>query len=89
MLKVIYEKVMACVNIGSYGLSKHFLSTIGLRQGDNLSGILFIYYVNDVVEHLIDRGESEPLVVGELLVSAMMYAGDLCILAETEKCLQR
>lgn len=88
MLKSIYDKVTACVKLGGDGLTTHFSSTIGLRQGDNLSGILFIYYINDIAEHLLDSGE-EPMVVGELLISVLLYADDLCILAQTEKGLQR
>lgn len=51
MLKSIYSQVSACVKAYT-NVSDFFEVALGLKQGEPLSPILFILFVNDVTENL-------------------------------------
>lgn len=87
MLKEIYRKVEACVKIDSHRVTETFKSTLGVRQGDNLSGVCFIIFLNDLGDYLLSHG-AEPVVIGQLYVSILLFADDLSILAKTARGLQ-
>ena len=53
MIKSIYSKVQSCVRLSSsMQLSDFFDVTVGLKQGEPLSPILFILFINDIAENL-------------------------------------
>ena len=58
----------------------------GLRQGYNLSPLLFIIFIDELAEHIqkLNRG----VVVGYNNVSILMYADDIFLIAETGTNLQ-
>ena len=49
----IYQKAKACVKLGNI-ISKSFLCNVGVRQGDNISPLLFSFFINDF-KHFISR----------------------------------
>jgi hypothetical protein len=69
------------------GLSKPFLSTRGIKQGDVLSPLLFSIFINKIVEKL-DDCESDPIHVGNSKLSCLLYADGLVILSSTPDGLQ-
>ena len=48
-LQSMYENVKACV-IFKQKISSSFPSQIGLKQGDPLSALLFVFFINDIVQ---------------------------------------
>ena len=38
--------------------SEYFASNVGVRQGENLSPLLFSLYINDLEEYLLDNGNN-------------------------------
>ena len=97
----MYSKAKACVRVGS-NVSPTFRCTTGVRQGDNLSPLLFAIFVNDFEEHLRKHctglsfaAEQIRLVLSDedvevfLKLYTLLYADDTILLAETESDLER
>ena len=51
LLKSIYTSVKACVRY-EHEFSAFIESKIGLKQGDTSSPLIFMMFVNDVIEHI-------------------------------------
>ncbi|XP_074661598.1 uncharacterized protein LOC141914230 [Tubulanus polymorphus] len=89
----MYKHIKSMVHVQGQS-SGCFLSNIGLRQGENLSPVLFSIFVNDLEASLIESGcqgisspfENEDLWV-QLLV--LLYADDTILLADSASALQK
>ena len=60
MLKIVakmYEGVKSRVFTGNIKL-EYFASNAGVRQGENLSPLLFSQYINDLEEYLLANGNN-------------------------------
>ena len=62
----MYEGVRSCVFTGNMK-SNYFTSNAGVRQGENLSSLLFSLYINDLEEYLLAK-------VTTSLISKMRFA---------------
>lgn len=63
--------------------SREFRTTKGVRQGCNLSGLLFNIYLHELPERLIGG-----IVINGTKINILMYADDLAIVAESRDQLQ-
>ena len=68
------------------GVTPYFSSLVGVRQGCNLSPMLFNLFVNDIFD-LFDNAKCYPVKLHAKLIHCLMYADDLLILSETENVL--
>ena len=83
MLKIIialYSNTSSCVKLNNV-CSDIFLLNRGLRQGDSLSPVLFIFYINNLAGGLSKNDSSKS-------INILQYADDLAIFAESEELLQ-
>ena len=94
VIQNMYSSAKSCVRANGQ-LSDFFKCTAGVRQGENLSPILFAIYINDFQGFLSQKIEglksmndllSEFDVYAKLCV--LLYADDTVILTESEKDLQ-
>ena len=101
VVKNIYTKAKSCVKIGNK-ISDFFPCRIGVRQGENLSPLLFALYLNDFESYLSNHytGLNELFQEGNrslkdenidvfMKLYCLLYADDTAILAESENELQK
>lgn len=75
----------ACVEIAGY-VTDVFTMENGIRQGDVLAPTMFNIYVDSLLQDIKASGLGVQF--GDELISALMYADDLTIMASTEEDLQ-
>ena len=96
----LYEHAKSCVKKGN-DISEFFLCNIGVRQGENLSPLLFSFFLNDFARHIGSKynGLSNVSRLCSNLLSdedvevfvrlfVLLYADDTIVLAESEQELQ-
>ncbi len=84
-IKGIYHKAFCAVRMNGV-LSEWFESTIGTKQGDNLSPNCFSMYLNPLLTDLKSSGLGVH--IENDIISVLAYADDLVLIAESEADLQ-
>ena len=97
----LYENAKSCVRKNGK-LSENFACNVGVRQGENLSPLLFAIYLNDFEKYLKDNYSGLTLVGEEadrmlsdenievfIRLYILLYADDTVIMAESPNELQR
>lgn len=77
----MYENMKCCVKSAGK-LSEFFKNSIGPLQGEVLSPIRFLWYVNDF-EMEFFRSGNVPIHMQELNLFVLMFADDLAIFSES------
>ena len=83
LLQDMYSKASAVVKIDTE-VSNPFSCSTGVRQGCNLSPLLFILFLSDLEEHMKVWG-AKGILMSNLRVNILMFADDVVLLAETAK----
>ena len=93
-VKAMYRNIKSCVSLNGKS-SPLFQCQVGLREGDNLSPILFSLYLNDLNDHLTSnasRGVTIDVEIDNMVhflnIFLVMYADDTVLLAESKTELQ-
>lgn len=91
VIKNLYSEIKSCVRVDGV-FSDYFVSFKGLRQGENLSPLLFALFVNDLEKYLLDQG-CTPLNFGDDILNTMslfvlLYVDDTVILSDNKANLQ-
>ncbi len=85
-LQSLYNNVKYCVRLN--GIKSDFFDVkCGLRQGCLLSPLLFNLFINDLAIEIKSLDLGVP--VGEDSISILLYADDICFIAENERNLQK
>ena len=85
LIESMYQGIKCSVKL-SNGTTPLFNSYVGLRQGCNLSPMLFNLFINDIFHIFYDNGSGcFPVTLGKHKLNCLMYADDLLILSETEQ----
>lgn len=90
-LKVVqsmYNNIKSCISINGNN-SDFFYSNIGLRQGENLSPVLFSIFLNDLEHYLLANSDINLSMDDEnlnvfLKIVVILYADDTVVFAHTE-----
>ena len=95
VLQNMYSDIKSCVTIRGDD-SPFFCSNRGVRQGDNISPVMFSLFLNDLEDHLIsDRINGIPIECGDELlffyirIFILLYADDTVILSDNEEDFQK
>jgi hypothetical protein len=86
LIRDMYSRLQVSVNVLN-GLSIPFKSSVGLKQGCNLSPLLFNLFINNLVD-IIDSGNPNAPHLDKIPVSCLLYADDLILISESEQGLQ-
>ena len=65
------------------GLTQAFPTTIGLKQGCNLSLILFNLFINDI-NNIFDEMSGQPAQLADILVNSLLHADNLILLVRKQ-----
>lgn len=91
IIKNMYGNIKLCTKTQSHHTDL-FASHVGVRQGDNLSPILFNLYVNDLPQYINTMENTDPLLLGNTKLNCLMYADDIVLLSTSriglQKCIQ-
>ena len=82
----MYTVVKSCIRYHSCR-SRFFNSHVGLKQGDPSSPLLFMMFINDIVQHINDDF-NEIFSFQELRLFILLYADDAVLFAKSPKVLQ-
>ena len=82
----MYTLVKSCIRYHSCR-SRFFNSHVGLKQGDPSSPLLFMMFINDIVENINDDF-NEIFSFQELRLFILLYADDAVLFAKSPKVLQ-
>ena len=83
----LYQNLHGCVKINGE-ISDKFKISIGLRQGCNLSPMLFNLYIDDL-NRLLIRANNDPVTLNGINITSLMYADDMMLLSSSESGLQK
>lgn len=97
MIYNLYSDIKSCVSGDNNILSPFFESKKGVRQGENLSPVMFAIFLNDLASYLLNLNNTgveisvrnEQNLVTYLKILALLYADDTALLSETETDLQK
>jgi hypothetical protein len=85
----LYESVLGCLRL-AHDLSDFIQSTIGVKQGCPLSSSLFGIYIDELESFLHDHiQDGDGCLLHQVLISLLLFANDLILLASTLEGLQR
>ena len=87
ILKSMYSSLKSCVQVPA-GFSTFFPSLVGLKQGCNLSPMLFNFFINDFAENL-DPILCDAPSLHNLGVNCLLYADDMVLISESKEGLQK
>ena len=82
----MYKNINACVKYDD-GISTIFHCSKGVRQGCNLSPLLFSLFINDIEDCLV-KSHYRGIRINGMNICCLMYADDMVILSDDALCLQ-
>ena len=85
-IDAIYRSPSARVILNDYS-TDYFDCPLGVKQGDTISPTLFSIFINDLAKELKDSNLGVSL-NENLIVSTLLYADDIVLLADNEENLQ-
>ena len=85
LVQSLYSNLSSCILVKG-GLSTKFPSLVGVKQGCNLSPLLFNMFINDLVE-LFPISDNTP-VLSSIGINCLLCADDIVLLSKTKEGLQ-
>jgi len=87
MLQKIYENVKLCLRVGG-SLSDFFNSYSGVKQGEPLSPLLFLFFINDMHDAIYD-GNVDMFDLDDIKMFLLLFADDTVLFSQTKEGLQK
>ena len=83
VVKAMYEQHQAQVKVNGQ-IGEPFEIATGTKQGDTLSPLLFIIFINDLAELLKQQGLGIKIEGVEKKLTTLLFADDICIIAKNK-----
>ena len=84
LLIAMYSNLCSCVKIDKQKCTSNFKCNIGTRPGCKLSTILFILFINDLIDELNDSGiQGIQISAEDPDVLTILYADDMANVGDT------
>lgn len=87
LIRKLYSQSTFAVR-GGFGLTEEIQLLRGVRQGCPLSSLLFNVFINDILSENVRNGLGVETPGLEGFISGLLFADDLCLLADSEAELQ-
>ena len=81
-LQSMYENVKSCVKVKPK-LSHFFPSQIGLKQGDPLSALSFVFFINDIVQKVATDDDQDSFSLSDINLFMLLYAIDVVLFGKS------
>ena len=94
IIKTMYANAKSCVQLDG-DLSDFFTCNIGVRQGENLSPLLFSIFLNDLADFMSDKTKGVQLEYSAenldcyIKLFVLLYADDTILISESPEDLQK
>jgi hypothetical protein len=85
LLKIYYDKLAGKIKINNI-FSKLFRLMRGVKQGGVLSGALFNFFINDLIEECYQSGVGAVFI--DIIVAILVFCDDICLLSPNENEMQ-
>ena len=87
-IQSMYENVKICVKFKNR-ISRSCSSNIGLKQGESLSAILFVFFINDLVQNVAHDDIQSSFSLHDVNLFMLLYADDVVLFAKSPEALQQ
>ena len=77
MLQSIYKSVKSCVKVNGH-LTDYFESYMGVKQGEPLSPLMFIFFLHDISSS-INNNHIDSISLDEIHIFMLLFADDTVI----------
>ena len=74
MLQAIYKSVKSCVKVNGH-VTDYFESYMGVIQGEPLSPLMFIFFLNDI-SSAINNNHIDSISLDEIQIFMLLFADD-------------
>jgi len=85
LLRIYYDKLAGKIKVNNK-LSTIFILSRGVKQGGFLSGTLFNFFINDLIEECYKAGVGAVYI--DLIVAILVFCDDICLLSIDESDMQ-
>lgn len=87
LVKCMYSSVEICVK-HDHNVSETFMSYQGVKQGEPMSPLLFLFFINDFMSNYTPNNPNDLISIETIILFSLLFADDAALFAKSEKELQ-
>ena len=83
MLQAIYKSVKSCVKVNGH-MTYYFESYMGVKQGEPLSPMMFIFFLNDITS-AVNNNHIDLTTLDDIQIFMLLFADDTVIFSYSKE----